>query len=307
MKYQCMVVQLIILLLVTVPALGQETVTQAHQAMLISEQQNFITQFSGATPYEEAHTLSARSTRAERGIAADFLEKELLRRGLNVERHRYKRPNIHFLLDLFMPPVEGQNIVSLIPATNNSASYVILGAHFDSVHGSPGANDNATGVAAALSVASILAKLETRNSNFLVVFFDQEEDDSPGSKAFARKVINDGLQVHSMHNIDMIGWDGDGDRTVELDVPTKELERIYSAAAEMRNIEITKVQYNSTDHQSFRDIGIDAVCLSEEVISGDKTPHYHKLTDTIETIDFEFLAANTLLMSDVMIELATSE
>lgn len=120
--------------------------------------------------------------------------------------------------------MQGVNIVSHIPATIASEQYVVLGAHYDSVSGSPGANDNATGVAAVLSIASDLAALETRNVHFLTVLFDQEEDDSPGSKAFAKRLINEGLQIHSMHNIDMIGWDGDRDRTVELDVPTQELE-----------------------------------------------------------------------------------
>lgn len=309
MKYRNVgIVVLSILLLMAEPrAFGQDTSVRVHQAALILEQRDFISKFSGATPYDETDALSARSTRVERSIAANIIEKELLRRGLNSERHRYKYPNIHFILDLFVPPMQGRNIVSHIPATKNSEVYVVLGAHFDSVKGSPGANDNATGVAAALSIASILTELETRNVHFLIVFFDQEEDDSPGSKAFARRVINDGLQIHSMHNIDMIGWDGDRDRTVELDVLTKELELIYFAAAKRQDIEVTKVLYNSSDHQSFRDFGVDAVCLSEEVISGDRTPHYHKPSDKIEAVDFELLASITLLMSDVMIELATSE
>lgn len=63
---------------------------------------------------------------------------------------------------------------------------------------------------------------------------------------------------------------------------------------------LTFVRFNSSDHIAFRERGIDAVCWGEELYSGDMNPHYHTNNDTIEHIDFEFLAMATLLIGDVL-------
>jgi len=268
------------------------------------EQKDFISHFTGYLSNDSSVILPSRSTQKQRAIAADYLVKKLEQMGLPAKRHAYQHPNMHFLLDLIMPPYRGQNIVSHIPATSSSDQYIVIGAHYDSVSNSPGANDNASGVAVALSIGQALMRLEDRKVHFLIVFFDHEEDGSAGSKAYVRKLLRDKITVHSMHNIDMIGWDGDNDRVIEIDLPTDTMEDIYRTAAQARNVEITRVSYNSADHLSFRNMGIDAVCISEEYGSGDSTPHYHKPTDTIDAVDFEYLASTTLVLIDVMTSLA---
>lgn len=276
---------------------------QDHSSLQV-QQKDFISKFSGAVPYNENAVLPSRSTRPQRAKAADILVETLEDLGLPVERHAYQYPNAHFLLDLVMPPHRGQNIVSHIPATTETDKYIIVGAHYDSVFGSPGANDNGSGVAIALFVGRALMQLEDRKSHFLIVFFDHEEDGSPGSKAFVRKLLKDETNVTSMHNVDMAGWDGDKDRTIEADIPTDTLADIYREAASAQNVEITRVTYNSSDHLPFREVGIDAVCVSEEYGSGDSTPHYHKPSDTIEGVDFDYLASTTNVLIDVMTVLA---
>ena len=289
--------------------LAQPTYAQQHDetealTTIQLEQKDFISRFSGALPYDASAILPSRSTQKQRAIAADYLVSTLGKIGLPVQRHYYQHPNMHFLLDLVMPPYKGQNIVSHIPATIPSDQYIVIGAHYDSVRNSPGANDNASGVGVVLSVGQALTELEDRKVHFLIVFFDHEEDDSAGSKAYVRKLLKDKIKVHSMHNIDMIGWDGDSDRTIEIDLPTDKMEDIYRTAAQARNVKITRVSYNSADHLSFRNAGIDAICISEEYSSGDSTPHYHKSTDTIDAVDFEYLASTTLVLIDVMTSLA---
>ena len=271
---------------------------------LQAEQRGFISRFSGALPYNGTKTLLSRGSHKERAIAADILVRELKEMGLPAERHAYGYPNIHFLLDIFMPPLKGQNIISHIPATTPSEDYIVIGAHYDSVLGSPGANDNASGVAISLSIGQALKTLERRDSHFLIVFFDQEEDGSAGSNAFVRKILKDKISISSMHNIDMAGWDSDNDRTIEIDLPTDDMENIYRSAATARNVDITRVTYNSSDHLPFRKAGIDAACISEEYGSGDSTPHHHKPSDTVEAVNFEYMASTTLVLIDVMTALA---
>lgn len=249
------------------------------------------------------HT-GSRGTKKQRAKAADFLLNELEQAGLPAERHVYEYPNIHFSLDLFVPPYRGQNIVSNIPATRPSDEYIIIGGHYDTVLESPGADDNASGIAILLSLGQALLELKDRDVNFLIVFFDHEEDGSSGSKAYLRTLQKAGISISSMHNIDMIGWDGDNDKTIEVELPTDDMEKIYRNAAKKHGVEITRTTYNSSDHIPFREAGIPAICMSEEYSSGDWTPHYHKPTDTIETLDFEYLASTTLILTDVMTVLA---
>ena len=255
-------------------------------------QKEFIAQFTGIVPDDAGTMPPSRSTQKQRSLAANYLVGRLKQMGLPVKRHVYQYPNMHFLLDLVMPPYKGQNIISHIPATTPSDQYIVIGAHYDSVRNSPGANDNASGVAIALSTAQAIMKFDSRNVHFLIVFFDHEEDGSSGSKAYVRKLLEDKIKIHSMHNIDMIGWDGDNDRVIEVDLPTDQMENIYRDAAKTRHVEISRVSYNSADHLSFRNEGIDAVCISEEYGGGDSTPHYHKPTDTIDGVNFEYLASN---------------
>ena len=179
----------------------------------------------------------------------------------------------------------------------------MFGAHFDTVAGSPGANDNATGVAAVFSAARYLAALPCRARPVMFVLFDEEEDGLVGSAAFARKLKADGVRVHSVHTIDQMGWDMDGDRRIELELPDQGLRELYLAAASdlgWSNSAMTIVTTNvsSTDHASFRPT-FPAVGITEEYRSGDTTPHYHKPTDTYPTVNLDYLKNTTVLIHHV--------
>lgn len=241
---------------------------------------------------KEKLKLSDRYTVFGRKASADFLYDSLSRIGLKPERHSYKTSK------------EGANIYAIIPATVVSDEYVVLGAHYDSVKGSPGANDNASGTTLVYGVAFKLAKLKVRKRNFIIVFFDQEEGGLVGSRAFAKKLKSDGFNLHSAHTVDQMGWDEDGDRAIELELPTPELEALYRAEAKKLSIIVHKTRVPSTDHTAFREIGFNAIGVTEEYRNNDTTPHYHKTTDTYQTIDFRYLASTTRLVFNVMKSLA---
>jgi len=282
-----------------------ETLTTPNENIALQDdQRRFITRFSNADSF------TARSTARERRAAGDMLIEALRDLGLTATRQTYRLPNVHPALDMIAPPVCGANIISEIPATNGSDSHIILGAHYDSVPDSPGANDNATGLAVVLAVARTVNALKTRHHTVSIVFFAQEEDGGFGSQTYAEKLLRDGINVHSVHTVDLIGWDGDGDRVVELDLPhsdtsNSDLTARYQTQAAALNVPISKVRYNSSDHIVFREYGFDAVCMSEEWAGGDGTPHHHKTTDTLEHVDFEYLAASTTLMVNVIRDLVT--
>lgn len=264
------------------------------------EQEDFIRRFLEAAP-------EARASAEQRAAAADFLFAELERNGLAAERWAYRQPNIHPVLDILVPPQRGENILAIIPATIESEDYIVIGGHYDSEAGSPGTDDNASGIAAILQVALTVAQREHRSRHVITVFFDQEEEDTTGSAAFVRQLARRGLTVHSMHNIDMAGWDSDGDGAIELDVPDDAWWALYSEAASTWDIPVTRVTYNSTDHVSFRAAGIDAICLSEAFRAGDGSPHLHRATDTAETINHAYLARNTRIVQRVILSLIAED
>lgn len=195
----------------------------------------------------------------------------------------------------------GNNVSGIIPSTTGSSDYIIIGAHYDGVRGCPGANDNATGVALIYSVGKYISKLQIRKYNTIIVFFDEEERGLVGSRAFAAKVRSDSLKVHSVHTVDQMGWDNDGDKGIELELPSESLKEVYlKVAAENKisfPIHITKV--GSTDHSSFRKLGYNATGITEEYFNGDTTPHYHKPTDGFSTVNFEYLQSTTLYLEKV--------
>lgn len=285
----------LILAVCGIPAAG----AVQDSAELEAEQRDFVERFLAAVP-------NARSTTFERTQAADFLLGELSRRGLQGEVRPYWQPNIHPLLDLIMPPFRGVNVTATIAATQEDAPVIVLGAHYDSEAGSPGADDNASGVAALLTVADAISATPERRFTVLLAFFDQEEEGKIGSAALARQMVNEDVDIHSMHSIDMSGWDSDGDGAMEIDAPDGWFE-IYRRAAEARGIPIARAHYDSSDHVSFRDLGIDAICLGEAFRLRDSSPHRHRPGDTADTINHAYLAQNTGLMRDVLIDLIAGE
>ena len=272
---------------------------------LTEAQRSMVQALSGAAPIMEDVYLSSRSTEEERSLVAAYLYNQLEASGLKPEVHEYRVSNKLAVLDLFFNPYMGTNVYTIIPATVKSSEYVVLGAHYDSEPGSPGADDNATGMSLIYEVALKLKALEHREYNFIIAFFDQEEDGLIGSRAFARKLKREGLCVHSVHTVDMIGWDADGNKAVELELPTESVAKLYNKAGNSLGIPVHTNSINASDHAAFRGQGFAAVGITEEYANGDTSPHYHQATDRAHTINYEFLASTTTLVWEVMKTLAS--
>lgn len=217
-------------------------------------------------------TLAAapRATIAQRDRARSYLAGELTALGLVTELRPYE---------------SGSNVVGHLMATAPSPRWLVLGAHFDTVTDSPGANDNATGVAVVLAVARAMTAQSCRDANVAFVMFDQEEVGLIGSGIYAASLRAAGTDVSAAHTIDQTGWDADGDRRFEIERPGGDLFAGYQEAAAAVGAGVVTSSVGSTDHQSFRDQGFVAAGLTEEYASGDTTPHYHLPSDTVATVD----------------------
>lgn len=245
-----------------------------------------VATLSGAWPIADGVVLTQRFEERERAAVRGYLADELSRLGLEPVLHPY---------------ATGANVFAELPATDDGGQLIVLGAHFDGVAGAPAAADDASGVAVVLAAARYLVQLEQRSAGVIFVLFDEEESGLLGSIAFADKLRFEHPPVLAMHNFDMVSWDGDDDRGVELWSPAPELERLYRTAASDVGIPIASYAFERSDHAAFIAQGMPAVGVGEEYNQGDTTPFYHQATDTYDQIDFGFLVS-TLQLGLLVIE-----
>lgn len=126
--------------------------------------------------------------------------------------------DIDLAIDLGIKKRTGTNVIGFID--NGAPLTTIIGAHFDHLGwgedgnslqrgGTPeihnGADDNASGTAALIELARLLAKSKTKNSNYLFIAFSGEEQGLFGSKYFTEHPTVDLAQVNYMINMDMLG------------------------------------------------------------------------------------------------------
>lgn len=270
---------------------------------LINEQKKIISELSGFTKLKDGTTIPSRSTKEERQQTRDYLSQLIASTGLTPQLQEYRWPNVNPLLDLLLDPYKGANVYTILPATKQSDQYFVIGAHFDTERNCPGAIDNATGIAITFSVIKKLVALKERNINIILVYFDQEEEDLIGSQAFAQKLKKEEFNIISVHTLDTMGWDRDGDRAVELELPTDFLKQTYTTVGKKLGIPIYETKVSSTDHYSFRELGFQTTGLTDELVNGDYAPYKDTAKDTYDTVNFEYVASCTTLLYEVLKEL----
>ena len=100
-----------------------------------------------------------------------------------------------------------ENLVVTLPGT--TAELIVIGAHYDTHPGSPGADDNASGVAALLELGRLLRATKTQRTIRLVAFVNEEypfaRTDAMGSVVHARRARARGDQIHAMLSLESIG------------------------------------------------------------------------------------------------------
>ncbi|MFN0245296.1 MAG: M28 family metallopeptidase [Kofleriaceae bacterium] len=260
-------------------------------AWLTGYQHRIVSTLGGTEEIAPGVLLLHRASIAERDFARTFLVDEFEALSIPVSSVPYSFDGRN-----------GSNIIATLPPTdaaNASAPAILVGAHFDGVPAGPGAADNATGVAIVLASARFLSTLP-RARPIIFALFDQEELGLIGSRAYALSLATAGTPLRGVHIFDMLAWDSDGDRTVELWSPSAALETLYRTHGPAAGTPITSVIFSSSDHKAFLDQNFPAVGIGEEFLGGDRTPHYHRVTDTVENVNFEHLTTVTRLVFAVL-------
>lgn len=105
------------------------------------------------------------------------------------------------------PRLRGANLVAELPGAGTGPP-VVVGAHLDTVDGSPGADDNASGVAAVLETARLLGRLPHR-PDVTLILFDLEELGLIGARAAARELTAEGRRISGMICLESVGFFAD--------------------------------------------------------------------------------------------------
>src|SRR3954463_10566951 len=150
--------------------------------------------------------IGERHFRREQALdgALSFIREELGRAHVAATDHPFEVSGRQFT-----------NLEVMIPARAGAseAGCIVIGAHYDTVPGTPGADDNATGVAALLELARRLAP-ERFERSVRLVFFPNEEppffpDAGMGSAAYAAELRRAAVDVHTMISLEMLGYYSD--------------------------------------------------------------------------------------------------
>jgi hypothetical protein len=251
-------------------------------------QREILSALSGETEIRPGVKLADRFTAENRQEARTYLAALFTRLGLEPKKQDYS--------------ADGENVYAVLSCGRPSAETIIVGAHYDSVRNAPGANDDASGVALVAAVALEMTRTTARTRDIMFVFFDQEERGLVGARAFAQMLKDENRPVHSVHTIDQMGWDSNGNRAVEIELPYEGALELYRKVSNglQPPIQLFTTTETGSDHQAFRRLGFKAVGVTEEYHHGDTTPFYHKPGDTFATINFDYLTSTTKLVVEVM-------
>ena len=210
---------------------------------------------------------------------------------------------------------------------------VILGAHYDSCF-NPGADDNASGVAALLEVARALAVRSLDRSVVFIAFVNEEppsfKTPEMGSRVYAREAKARGDDIRGVVALEMVGYFSDRPRSqnypplLGLFYPdkgnfiavvgnlrsrrlTKEVSRAFKKHSLFPMESVVTFEFipgvDWSDHASFWEEGFPAVMVTDTAFL--RNPNYHQLSDTWGTLDYEKMGRVVEALAAVVAELAT--
>jgi Peptidase family M28 len=193
------------------------------------------------------------------------------------------------------------NVVAEIPGTDPEAPRIVVGAHYDTQLESPGAADNATGLAALLGMARAWAGLRPLRTIELVAFGCEEPAAWGASNFVARR---DAKSIAAMVNLDALGPPIDATRTIVAD-PHLTTLAAESAAATGWEVEqqLDACDFPYADHAPFVAAGIPAAWIWRYP---PPHPYYHSSGDTPRWVNFTRLAEDATASAFTAFRLATT-
>lgn len=214
-----------------------------------------------------------------------------------------------------------RNIETVIEAATPDAQTIVVGAHYDSAIGTPGANDNATGSAAVLELARLLSPLKGNAAKRirLVLFVNEEMPyfgtSDMGSLHYAKRLAESGERVTAMYSLETLGFYSDAPGSQKYPAPfglvlpnrgdfisfvgmlgsrplLQDAMRSFRSHTPFPTVGGVSPGFipgiGWSDHWAFAQQGFQALMITDTALF--RYPHYHKPTDTPDKVDNEKLA-----------------
>lgn len=257
--------------------------------------------------------------------SAEYLEQALRGLGYGVASQ-----------ELALESTTVRNLEAERRGTSRADEIVLLGAHYDSVIGCPGANDNATGVAGVLEIARLLGALAVPRTLRFVLFVNEEPPwfltDAMGSRRYAARARARGERIAAMLSLETIGYYSDSEGSQRYPFPfalfyprtgnfigfvgnlaSRDLVRRCvasfrrSAAFPSEGLAapgwITGIGWS--DHSSFWEQGYPAVMVTDTAPF--RYPAYHTSEDTPDRLRFDRMARVVAALARVAADLASAD
>jgi Zn-dependent M28 family amino/carboxypeptidase len=238
--------------------------------------------------------------------AAQYIFEQFASTGLKTLRHEFTFEDHTFA-----------NIEAILPGPNldTHLETIVIGAHYDSVPGSPGANDNGTGVAAILALANILKSSQPKRNIRFVAFANEESpyfnDEGMGSLNFARACKRAKENVVAMYSLETMGYfsNEEGSQSYPPGVTgypscgnfiafvanlasaplLEETKKLFQEQSKFPFQTIAAPEstpgVSLSDHMSFWRMDYPAIMVTDTAPF--RYPHYHTAQDTPDKIDLD--------------------
>ena len=256
---------------------------------------------------------------AEYQRASDYVRQQLTASGAHVAEQPFSAGGLTF-----------RNVIARFgPETGE---LVVVGAHYDSAGGYPGADDNASGVAVLIEIGRLLRDAKLARPLLLVAYANEEppffRGEHMGSFVHAKSLKNAGAKVKAMICLEMLGYYSEqkdsqsypagwphfygnkGDfLTVVGGLTNVFLARRVSAAIERAGVtshaivaptSVAGVDFS--DHWSYWQHGYPGVMITDTAFY--RNPHYHEESDTPDTLDYKRMAKVVTALHEVTLKLA---
>ncbi|HKP03199.1 MAG TPA: M28 family peptidase [Chthoniobacterales bacterium] len=253
--------------------------------------------------------------------AADFIEASLAAPGLTPHRVSFE--------------LRGRACHNIEAETRGtSPEILVIGAHYDSVFGCPGANDNGSGVAALLALARRFAGKPTGKTVRFVAFVNEEppyfQTEEMGSLVYAKRCKERGDRITAMISLETIGYFSDAPGSQKYpaaglgffypskgnfigfasDTGSRSLLRATVAAfrkaeklpSEGAALPASIPGIGWSDHWAFWQCGYPAIMVTDTAPF--RYPHYHEATDTADKLDYDRFALVVSGLEKTIAELA---
>ena len=214
--------------------------------------------------------------------------------------------------------LEGKSYSNIIATRyGRKDEIIIVGAHYDSVYGSPGADDNASGVAVLLELANLFSKTELERTLKFIAFTNEEPPflftGDMGSMVYVKEARKTNENIKAMLSLEMLGYYTDEKGIQEyppgLGFFYPEKGNFIAVAGNIFSRRLVKKvvktfrKYSSfpaeyligpaflipaislSDHSSFWREGIPALMVTDTAFY--RNPNYHKQSDLPQTLDYQ--------------------